>query len=81
MNAWKTAIPVMLLASGLLSGCQPGKPVGADRDRHGCLPSGGYQWCPATAACERPWELAEAHGFANTTAGFENFCTGADPDQ
>ncbi len=81
INAMKTAIPVMLLALGLLSGCESGKPVGADRDSHGCLPSGGYQWCPATATCERSWELAEAKGFANAPAGFEAFCAGANVDQ
>lgn len=78
MNArLKKAIPVALLAAGLLSGCEANKPVGGDRDNMGCLPSGGYQWCPETDSCERPWELAEEQGFANTQADFEAFCTGS----
>jgi membrane-bound inhibitor of C-type lysozyme len=30
--------------------------VGGDRDSHGCIPSAGYQWCPARQECVRPWE-------------------------
>lgn len=79
----KITIAYAALGSALvvLSGCEPDKVVGGDRDSFGCLPSGGYQWCPATGACERPWELAEARGFANTQDGFEAFCTDSATDQ
>jgi len=81
VKAMTTAMPALLLVAGLLSGCEPDKVAGGDRDRFGCLPSAGYQWCPATGACERPWELAEARGFDNTQAGFEAFCTESATDQ
>jgi hypothetical protein len=35
----------------------PAQPlVGGDRDAHGCLGSGGYQWCEAKSKCLRIWE-------------------------
>jgi hypothetical protein len=48
--------------------------VGGDRDANGCIGSAGYLWCGHTQQCERPWELASAKGFANTSAGFKAFC-------
>ncbi|WP_321821006.1 MULTISPECIES: hypothetical protein [unclassified Burkholderia] len=48
--------------------------VGGDRDAHGCIGSAGYAWCETTRQCERPWELAKAHGFANSAQGYEQFC-------
>ncbi|MGU7814816.1 hypothetical protein [Burkholderia sp. AW49-1] len=48
--------------------------VGGDRDAHGCIGSAGYAWCERTQLCERPWELAKAHGFANSAQGYEQFC-------
>ncbi|RQR48375.1 hypothetical protein DIE21_23680 [Burkholderia sp. Bp9140] len=48
--------------------------VGGDRDAHGCIGSAGYAWCERTQQCERPWELAKAHGFANSPQGYEQFC-------
>tara|TARA_A100001015_G_C14956218_1_gene698898 strand:+ start:813 stop:1199 length:387 start_codon:yes stop_codon:yes gene_type:complete len=30
--------------------------VGSQRDDHGCVLDGGYQWCESTNSCERPWE-------------------------
>ncbi len=50
------------------------KLVGADKDVHGCIGSSGYKWCGATKNCERPWELAKAKGFQNTTEAFNKFC-------
>lgn len=47
---------------------------GSDRDAHGCIGSAGYVWCKKTGQCERPWELAEEKGFANTQADFETYC-------
>ena len=31
--------------------------VGNIRDEHGCLVSGGYQWCEDTQECQRAWEI------------------------
>ncbi|KVL38079.1 hypothetical protein WS98_12365 [Burkholderia territorii] len=50
--------------------------VGGDRDAHGCIGSAGYAWCERTQQCERPWELAKAHGFANSAQGYAQFCHG-----
>jgi len=50
------------------------RPVGGDRDTHGCLPSAGYSWCARENACMRPWELAEQKGFANTAEAFAAYC-------
>lgn len=65
---------LMTTAMLLLAGCQP--MPGGDRDRHGCLGSAGYQWCPATQSCERPWELAEGKGFDRSQQGFLDYCVG-----
>ncbi|WP_396331590.1 hypothetical protein [Burkholderia anthina] len=48
--------------------------VGGDRDAHGCIGSAGYAWCERTQQCERPWELAKAHGITNSAQVFEQFC-------
>ncbi|MCA8424453.1 hypothetical protein LGN30_14790 [Burkholderia seminalis] len=48
--------------------------VGGDRDAHGCIGSAGYAWCEHTQQCERPWELAKAHGFANSAPAYAQFC-------
>lgn len=52
----------------------PPRPVGGDRDAHGCIPSAGYAWCNATKQCERPWELAQAKGFELSGKGFDAYC-------
>lgn len=64
-------------ASLLLAGCEDNaapQATGADRDKHGCLPSGGYQWCEKTGQCERPWELADVEGFEKSQQAFSAFC-------
>jgi hypothetical protein len=48
--------------------------TGADRDKHGCLPSAGYSWCEHTRQCERPWELAAKAGFENSRVAFDLYC-------
>ena len=30
--------------------------VGSQRDDHGCVLDGGYQWCESTSSCVRQWE-------------------------
>lgn len=47
---------------------------GSDRDAGGCIPSAGYQWCPATGQCERSWELAKEKGFESTGEAFAKYC-------
>ncbi len=32
------------------------KPIGGERDEHGCLGPAGYQWCPSKQKCVRMWE-------------------------
>lgn len=73
------AISVLMM---FLTGCvvnepmPPGSPsnVGSDRDERGCIGSAGYRWCARTDDCERPWELAEEAGFANSPGQFEEYC-------
>ncbi|HDS1298983.1 MULTISPECIES: hypothetical protein [Stenotrophomonas maltophilia group] len=48
--------------------------VGGDRDAHGCIGSAGYQWCEHSQRCERPWELAQAQGLANTAEAIDSYC-------
>lgn len=48
--------------------------VGGDRDAYGCIGSAGYQWCEHTQRCERPWELAQAQGLANTAEAIDAYC-------
>jgi len=51
--------------------------VGGDRDAHGCIGSAGYQWCERSQRCERPWELAQAQGLANTAEAVSAYCAAA----
>lgn|SRR3990167_788383 len=34
------------------------KPLGSDRDEHGCIRTAGYIWCEVLRTCVRPWEVA-----------------------
>ncbi|HEL2978499.1 TPA: hypothetical protein UMB92_004256 [Stenotrophomonas maltophilia] len=57
------------------SSASPATPVvGGDRDAHGCIGSAGYQWCEHSQRCERPWELAQAQGLANTAEAIDAYC-------
>jgi len=53
------------------------RPIGGDRDAHGCLPAAGYSWCEREKQCVRPWELAKEAGFENTADGFARHCAAA----
>ncbi len=55
----------------------PPRPIGGDRDAHGCLPAAGYAWCEREKQCVRPWELAKEAGFENTAEGFARHCAAA----
>lgn len=50
------------------------RPIGGDRDAHGCLVAAGYAWCERERACVRPWELAQEKGFDNSAGGFSTYC-------
>ena len=54
------------------------RPIGGDRDAHGCLAPAGYRWCERERACVRPWELAKEKGFDNTPAGYDAWCDAKD---
>ena len=54
------------------------RPIGGDRDAHGCLPAAGYAWCARVQQCVRPWELAKEKGFDNTPAGYDTRCDAKD---
>jgi len=81
----KTTTPLVLLVLAL-AGCAHPEPapdraatpaapvVGGDRDAHGCIGSAGYQWCQRSGRCERPWELAQAQGLANTAEAIDAWC-------
>jgi hypothetical protein len=47
----------MALSVSAQTATQP-KPIGGDKDAHGCLVSAGYSWNAAQKACTRPWEDA-----------------------
>ena len=72
------ALPLLLAACAGTApqGAQvpPHPAPGSDRDAHGCIPSAGYQWCAATQACERSWELARDKGFEASAEGFAAYC-------
>ena len=37
-------------------GCTTEKPIGGERDEHGCLGPAGYTWCESKQKCLRTWE-------------------------
>ena len=45
-------LPVIIIV--LFTACQ--KPIGGERDEHGCLIAAGYSWCEPKQKCLRPWE-------------------------
>ena len=54
------------------------RPIGGDRDAHGCLPAAGYVWCARVQQCVRPWELAKEKGFDNSAGGYDAWCDAKD---
>lgn len=54
------------------------RPIGGDRDAHGCLPAAGYAWCAREQQCVRPWELAKERGFDNSPAAYDTWCNAKD---
>jgi len=52
----KYLILVMIISLFLIIGCNTEKPIGGERDEHGCLPTAGYTWCESKQKCLRTWE-------------------------
>jgi hypothetical protein len=51
----KFAIIILIIV--MFFACTPKrKPIGGDKDKHGCLGPAGYTWCEAKKKCIRPWE-------------------------
>lgn len=76
------ALPMLLAACSAPATTpspQPQARPGSDRDAHGCIGSAGYQWCPRSQRCERPWELAKAKGLPNTAEAVAQYCAAASP--
>ena len=46
----------MILASSLGACASTGPLTGADRDKHGCIPSAGTAWSQVKQACVQPWQ-------------------------
>jgi len=46
------------------------KPIGGEKDEHGCLIAAGYSWCETKQKCLRAWE--EGCGITNQPASREN---------
>ncbi len=47
---------MFILVSILIASCDAEKPIGGERDEHGCLPTAGYTWCESKQKCLRTWE-------------------------
>ncbi|MBN2517462.1 MAG: hypothetical protein JXB14_01315 [Candidatus Altiarchaeota archaeon] len=45
------------------------KPIGGDKDEHGCLIAAGYSWCEPKQKCLRTWEEPCEEGNACTDSG------------
>jgi len=56
IRPWEKTADFVAKCQGGRSSDHVFKVLGGDRDEHGCIPSAGYQWCPATSECIRPWE-------------------------
>lgn len=52
----KNILIAMVLLSIFMMGCGVEKPIGGDRDEHGCLGTVGYTWCESKQKCLRIWE-------------------------
>ncbi|MFC1754532.1 hypothetical protein ACFL96_14245 [Thermoproteota archaeon] len=61
----RTIFAITILMLLVLAGCGPEiclgpcekKPIGGERDEHGCLGPAGYSWNETVGACVREWEL------------------------
>jgi len=67
VNNILTFMILIILVIGL-SGCTTEKPIGGERDEHGCLGPAGYTWNQDVEACLRDWESNENQKQAGKTA-------------
>lgn len=51
----KNSILLLVLGIIFIVGCAE-KPIGGERDEHGCLSTAGYTWCESKQKCLRTWE-------------------------
>lgn len=61
---------IALLWPSLIQKNELNKPIGGEKDEHGCLIAAGYSWCEAKQKCLRVWE--EGCGITNQPASREN---------
>lgn len=74
----KKYLPFFILAIFIIGGilayqywwANPEKPIGGEKDEHGCLLMAGYTWCEAKQKCLRVWE--EGCGITNQPASRDN---------
>lgn len=52
-------IVAIILLIVFTAGCTVEKPIGGERDEHGCLGPAGYTWNESVGACIREWELKD----------------------
>ena len=75
----KYVFVAMILMSVLSASCAVEKPIGGERDEHGCRGPAGYSWSEDAGACIREWELNEnqkrAAGMAVKHIGYEKGTT------
>ena len=51
-------IAISIILALVLTGCTTEKPIGGEKDEHGCLLAAGYIWCESKEKCLRTWEEA-----------------------
>jgi len=49
-------IAICVIGLFFTAGCAVEKPIGGEKDEHGCLPAAGYTWCESKQKCLRIWE-------------------------
>jgi hypothetical protein len=47
---------MIIIGCVAILGCSQSKPIGGDKDSHGCLIGAGYTWCEDKQKCIRSWE-------------------------
>ena len=49
-------VSIALMWPSLIQNNELNKPIGGEKDEHGCLIAAGYSWCGAKQKCLRIWE-------------------------
>lgn len=58
-NLVNSVFMILIIITVGVAGCvtaDSNRPIGGDRDGHGCIPSAGYSWCAEKQKCIRVWE-------------------------